>query len=409
MTSPSSRLVASSLIDWTGTGFYLAISAIFLTRSVGLTPGEVGLALAAAGAVAFAGGVHVSRLGDRFGQRPALIALHVLRAAAFAGLSASHSLPPTLAMLGVIALADQVSASVTQALASDLAGAGDRVALMARLRVVTNIGITLGTVPAGLMLAGGTDAFGVLLLANAVSYLAAAAIVASLPRPVVSRAAAARRRLLIPSLPTAALITVDGLLSMWNVVLNVGLPLWILQATAAPPALVAVLYGTNTVVAVVLQARISRSIRTYVGAASAQRLAGFLLAACCVCLAAAVLGGREFSTAVLSVAVLCLTLGELFKVSAAWQITFALAPAGRSAEFFATYGLGKVAFQVCGPVLITAVVLALGTTGWLLLALSFVIGSLATPAAARRARVRAVVTRPPADPPAFAPVVAQPA
>jgi MFS family permease len=409
MRSAPSRLVASSLIDWTGTGFYLAISAIFLTRSVGLTPSQVGLALAAAGAVAFAGSVHVARLGDRFGQRRALIALHVLRAAAFLGLSAVHTLPATLVMLGAIALADQASASVTQALASDLAGTTDRVALMARLRVVTNIGITLGTVPAGIVLASGTDAFAGLLLANAASYLAAAAIVATLPRPAVRHAAAARRRLLVPSRPTAALITVDGLLSMWNVVLNVGLPLWILQATAASPALVAVLYATNTVVAVLLQARISRSIRGYVGAANAQRLAGLLLAACCVCLAAAVLGGREVSTVVLCVAVLCLTLGELFKVSAAWQITFTLAPAGRSAEFFATYGLGRVAFQVCGPVLITAVVLALGTTGWLLLALSFVVGSLVTPAAARRARERPVVARTPADPPAFAPLVAQPA
>jgi hypothetical protein len=154
---------------------------------------------------------------------------------------------------------------------------------------------------------------------------------------------------------------------------------------------------------------VSRSIRTYVGAARAQRLAGLLLAACCVCLAAAVLGGRGVSTAVLCVAVLCLTLGELFKVSAAWQITFALAPAGRSAEFFATYGLGKVAFQVGGPVLITAGVLALGTAGWLLLAAAFVIGSLVTPAVARRARARPVVSRAPTDPPRYTPLVLGPA
>ena len=76
MARTQGRLVASSLIDWTGTGFYLAISAIFLTRSVGLSPGQVGIALAAAGGVAFAGSVHVGRLADRFGHREALVALH---------------------------------------------------------------------------------------------------------------------------------------------------------------------------------------------------------------------------------------------------------------------------------------------------------------------------------------------
>jgi dipeptide/tripeptide permease len=191
---------------------------------------------------------------------------------------------------------------------------------------------------------------------------------------------------------------------MWNVVLNVGLPLWVLQATSASPALVAVLYATNTVLAVLLQTRVSRRVRTYLLAAQAQRLAGLLLAACCACLAASALGGRAVSTIVLVVAVVCLTLGELLKASAAWQITFTLAPAARPAEFFATYGLGRVACQVCGPVFITAVVLALGSQGWLLLAVLFVVGGLVTPPMTRRARTRPVAARtPPSDPSTHAP------
>jgi len=106
-------------------------------------------------------------------------------------------------------------------------------------------------------------------------------------------------------------------------------------------------------------------------------------------------GGRELSTIALIVAVLCLTLGELLKAAAAWQITFTLAPTARSAEFFSTYGLGRVAAQVCGPVLITAVVLALGSPGWLLLAALFVAGGLATPPLLELARSRPVAARTP--------------
>jgi hypothetical protein len=384
---PSARLVLASLVDWTGTGFYLAVCAIFLTRSAGLSPAEAGVALAAAGAVAFAGSVPAARLGDRYGQRPALIALHVARAGAFAGLAAAPGLAATVALLSLIAFADQTSAGVTQALADELGGAEGRVALMARLRVVANVGITLGTVPAGLVLAAGTGAFGALLVANAGSYLAAAAIVATLPSPARAHGARGRARLLVPSRSTVALMAIDGVLAMWHVVLNVGLPLWVLRATAAPPALVAILYALNTVVAVALQARVSRAVGTYAAAVRAQGLAGLLLAACCAGLAAAGLAGPRGATVALCAAVLCLTLGELLKVSAAWEITYALAPPGRSAEFFATYGLGRVASQIGGPVLVTAVVLASGGTGWLLLAASFAGAGLATRAAARRARV----------------------
>jgi hypothetical protein len=404
----SRRLLMASLIDSTGTGFYLAISAIFLTRSAGLTLNQVGLALATAGIVAFAGSVRVGRLGDRYGHRRVLFALHLLRGAAFVVLVVGGALPVTLAMLSVIALADQAAASMNQALAYGLAGPDERVALMARMSVVTNIGIALGTVPAGIVLAADSNSFSPLLLANAASYVVAAAIIATLPREPTTHQAATRRRRLVPSAPTTALISIDGLMSMWSVVLSIGLPLWLVQATSASPALVAVLYATNTVLAILLQTRVGRKVNTYLGAAYAQRLAGVSLAACSVCLAASAFGGRVLTSIVLMLAVLFLTVGELLKISAGWQISFTLAPAGRSAEFFATYSLGRVACQVCGPVLITTVVLALGSRGWLLLAALFVLGAVISPPMARRAQHRPVVAGdPPADGPTYAPFTAR--
>ena len=398
------RLLAAGLIDWTGTGFYLAISAIFLTRSVGLTPGQVGLALSAVGVAAFAGSVHVGRLGDRHGQRELLLALNVVRAAAFVTLVAvSRRFRSRWRCSRSSASPTRRPAASPRRWRATWSGPRERVAFMARHRTVMNIGITLGTVPAGIVLAGGRRL-----------RRAARGERRQLPRRGGDRRDAAAAAggppgagpppLLVPSPATAALITVDGLMSMWTVVLNVGLPLWVLQPTSASPALVAVLYATNTVLAVLLQTRVSRRVRTYLRAAQAQRLAGFLLAACCACLAASALGGRELSSVVLLAAVVCLTLAELLKASAAWEITFTLAPAARAAEFYATYGLGRVACQVCGPVLITAVVLALGSPGWLLLAAVFVLGGALTPPMARRARARPVIARtPPGEPPSFAP------
>jgi predicted MFS family arabinose efflux permease len=110
--SAPSRLLAATLIDWIGTGFYLAISAIFLTRAAGLSATEVGLVLAIAGFVAFAGSVHVGRLGDRLGPRRVLLVLYLLRAAAFIGLTVTHELAVTLVMLSVIALGDQSASSM---------------------------------------------------------------------------------------------------------------------------------------------------------------------------------------------------------------------------------------------------------------------------------------------------------
>jgi MFS family permease len=403
--SSPNRLLAATLIDWIGTGFYLALSAIFLTRSAGLEPSEVGLVLAVAGMVAFFGSVHVGRLGDRIGPRQVLLVLYVMRAAAFVGLTIVHDLGVTLLMLSVIALGDQSASSMYQALANVMASQEERVGLMAHMRVVTNIGITLGTVPAGIALATQGNSFAPLLLGNAASYLLAGMIVATLPADTSPAARITRRRLLIPSPATAAMIAINGLMSLWVVILNVGLPLWIVDATAAPRALVAILYGTSTVVAIFAQARVARWVDNYLRAAQAQRLAGVLLALCCGCLAGSALLGSAASTILLIAGVLCLSGGELLTVSSAWEVSFRLAPPGRSAEFFATYGLGRAGSQVAGPILITVAVLALGVPGWLALAGLFIIGGFITPLVAQRAYDHPLVLRkPPADPPAGAPI-----
>lgn len=396
--SPTTRLLAATLIDWTGTGFYLAVSAIFLTRSAGVTVSEVGPVLAVAGLVAFFGSVHVGRLGDRIGARQVLLALYLLRAAAFAGLTLVHDLAVTVAMLSVIALADQAAWSLYQALANVMAGKQERVGLMARMRVVTNIGITIGTVPAGIALAA-RGSFAPLLLANAASYLLAGLVVATLPAGVPAEGPQERRRLLVPSPATAVMISINGLMSLWVMILNIGLPLWVVAATPAPRALVAILYGTNTVVAIFVQAPVARWVSSYLRAVRAQRLAGVMLALCCGCLAGAAFAGPAAATALLIAGVLCLSGGELLTVSSAWEVSFRLAPEGRSAEFFATYALGLAGSQVLGPMLITGAVLALGVPGWIALAGLFIMGGLITPLAARRALEHPLrIRKPPAEP-----------
>ena len=394
--SPPARLLVAGLIDWTGTGFYLAISAIFLTRAVGLTPPQVGVALAAVGIVAFAGSVPLGRLADRAGQTQTLLALLIVRAAAFAALATIPALPLTLALLAVIALADHGRRERDP-------GAGGRARPAARARRVH------GPLPNGHQHrhharhgAGGDRARR--RARRSGSCWPPTPPATSPPRCSSQRSAAgeggsaARQRLLVPS-ATTALIGVDGLMSMWVVgpqrrpaaVDPPGHP----RRPRAGRDPLRHQHGPRRP----LPAESSRLVRTYVDAARAQRAAGVLLATTCGCLAASTTGSRTGATLLLIAAVLTLTAAELLKASAAWQITFTLAPPARAAEFFATYGLGRMAAQIGGPVLVTAVVLALGSPGWLLLAALFLAGAAATPPLARAARARPeAARRPPRDP-----------
>ena len=134
-----------------------------------------------------------------------LLALLVVRAAAFAGPADVPALPLTLALLAVIGLADQAAASVTQALAGELvAPRASASPFMARYRTRDQHRHHARHGAGGDRLAGG-DAFGALLAANAVQLPRRGGDRRDAPAHRRPRARA-RARLLVPSAPTAALM-----------------------------------------------------------------------------------------------------------------------------------------------------------------------------------------------------------
>ena len=76
--------------------------------------------------------------------------------------------------------------------------------------------------------------------------------------------------------------------TMWTnqVLLNIVIPLWLVQATDAPHWLLAWLFGTNTVLCIFLPAYTSRGVRTLSDALRSVRISGvFFVAACLITMA----------------------------------------------------------------------------------------------------------------------------
>src|SRR5215216_3650042 len=69
MVPPLRRLAAGTLLSAVGNGAWYTSWALFLTRSVGLSPAQVGLGMTIAGAVGLLSATPVGWLADRLGAR----------------------------------------------------------------------------------------------------------------------------------------------------------------------------------------------------------------------------------------------------------------------------------------------------------------------------------------------------
>lgn len=381
----SRLLIVVALVDSTGTGLFLSGSAVFFTRSAGLSTTEVGIGLTIAGLCALLGVPPLGMLADRIGPRPAAVLMHFWRAVGFVGYAFVHDFVSFLVIACVVGIPSRAIEPIGQMFVDRHVGPELRIRVMAAFRVVYNVGFTFGALLTTLVVAIDTRAaFLAIVLGNATTFLIAGFLLMKVPLLAES---APRKRVVAgwpKSLKQGRYLLVAGLNGVMVLhipLLSVGIPLWATLHTDAPRLIVGPLIMVNTVLVILLQVRISRDTDSLTGGVRAMRRASVSLAACCVVLAFA---GRldAFGASLLLIAgIVLLTFGELFQSAGGWSVSYQLAPRERQGEYLAVFSLGVGAMYTVGPALVTIGMVEQGIPGWLGLAACFLAaGFLVRPA-----------------------------
>ncbi|MFE9866812.1 MFS transporter [Streptomyces sp. NPDC005506] len=371
-------------LDRTGSGLWAASSVLYLTFVTQLSAQQIGVLLGVAGVAGIAGSPLAGRLAGRFPVRPLLIGCHLLRLVTLVLVLVCDGFEALLPVIAVTYLGDRAAKMLEMLFATRTAGE-QRAAYQALSRSVANGGYALGAGIAAIGLAVGTsDAYRALILGNALSFVVAAALVwrtseprdkavevarsdgsaAGVPagkRPPVRRANPWRDRGYL------TFVLLDIPMNLDDSVLNVGLPLWLVNRTSAPHALAPAFLIINTVTVVVLQISVSARAEGPRRATRAVLLYGAMMFVCCAFLAAATRGGTWVATAVLLAAALVVTLAELMRSVSSWELAVLLAPQDARAAYLGVAGMSQSIQKSAGPPLLTGAVMAAGPAGWLVL------------------------------------------
>jgi MFS family permease len=381
-------LVVMFMIDTFGTGLFIAGSAVFFTRHIGLSAGEVALGLSGAGLTGAIAVVPMGLLADRLGVRRVQCGLHLWRAAGFLLYTAVGSFPAFLAVAAMIGVGDRSSPALNQALVALAAEPEQRVRLMSLLRAVKNMFFSLGgLVAVTLLTTASSGAFLALVVANAASFLVVAVAVVKLPLTRDDRGGP-RTSGGVPSLrdhPYTALAGLNGVLSLHNSLLMAGLPLYVLHRTDAPDSLVPAFFVVNTILVTLGQVPAGRIAATLRGSGTGLLLGGVLCAAACAVFVGAGAAPASAGLALLVAGVAVLSLGEMVQSAGGWGVSFALAKPDRQAEYLSVFSLGATLETIVGPTAVTFLVMRDGPAGWGALALLLVAAGLGASAIVARA------------------------
>ncbi|MFJ7629777.1 MFS transporter [Streptomyces sp. NPDC097595] len=379
---PVGMMILANMVNALGTGLYQTVSALYLTRSVGLTAGQVALGISVGAAAAVVAGIPLGHVADRRGPRNLLVLTFLVQCLGSVCLTQVRSVPAFLAVSVLTGVSLAGTRGAQGALIAQLVPADQRVRTRAVMRGTANMGLAVGSVIAGLGLVADSRPWYVgLILGDAATFVLAA--LATMRIPAVSPSHAPRvgpRLAALRDRSFLAFTVLDGLMSMHFYLLELALPLWIARATNAPRWVVSALFCINTASVLLLQVRATKGTDTVAGGVRAARRAGLAIGLACVLFALA--GGRSTWLAVglLAFGALAHVAGELWQSAAGWSISFGLAPADAHGEYQATYATGLSLSRILAPAVITLLVVGGGVPGWLLLSAMFVsIGLLISP------------------------------
>jgi MFS family permease len=353
------RLALAALVSSFGTGMFLTGSAVYFTRVIGLSPAQVGIGLSAAGLAGLLGSVPIGILADRAGPGRVYVALQWVRALGYVGYLLVSAFPGFVAVAALIEVCDAASPAIGQAVVSLAVGDEERVATLAKMRAVRNLGFGLGAAAAvGVLASESRPAFLAMILLNAAAIAGAALLMYRVGIARLRAAAGVTRRFrLAPNTRYLATALLNGVLSVHMTLLFVGLPLWITGHTHVPIALIGVLVVVNTVLAVALQARFAAPAQRLSGAVTCMVRSGFAIAGFS---GVAYLMGRVqevvLAGALALLGVVLLTCGELWQSAGGWAISYELAPEARQSQYLATFQLGTALQVMIAPAAVVGLV-----------------------------------------------------
>jgi MFS family permease len=389
------RLSTQSVLSAFGDGVFLTGSAVFFTQIVGLSAAQVGLGLTITGVVTFALAVPLGKLSDRYGAKRVWAASSLVEALLYLAWLAVGGWTGFVAVMVAVQLVSTASRSARNAYRFDVFPREQRVSSNAYFRAARNVGYTLGALVAGLALATNSDDVVRLVpVVTAVLLLANATLVSRLPRTTqhaeeeLALEAAERDHGKGSALRNRGFVLMSicaGVLGTHQVLLNVVIPLWLVEETDAPHVLLAWLFGTNTVLAVLLQVAAARGVVTVADSLRALRRGAVFFVLSCGIVAVTHDTIGWVTIVLVWVGHVTVTGAELFDSAGEWGLQAELSDPARRGEYQGVSQLGYTLGSVWAPAAYTFLAMEWGGPGWLVIATIVVVAAIAAHPTARAA------------------------
>lgn len=371
-TSLINKFLFISFIDAVGTGIYLACSTIYFSLILHISNDVIGISLTIASILGLIALPYFGKFADKYNSKIVLITLHLWRFFAFTGVALSFNFISFLISIMAVGLSQQALNPIYQAYIEEVLGVEGRVSVMAKVRVVYNIGFSIGGLltTSALALSSNGIIYKIILLVNAISCLIAAVLLMSLKSTTFSHNRYSNSNQEVGKVHAKKdmyfmLISgINGIFSFHSTILSVGIPLWIV-IVGLNPALAGIMFTLNTIIAVLFQVAVTKKAKTFEGGVKSLIIGGITLIISCIAFSVSIFESKIIAIFLITIGIVFLTIAEMFQSAGGWTISYDLSPENNRAEYLSLFNMGTSIQSVIGPAIVTTFVITKGIKGWI--------------------------------------------
>ena len=345
-------LQAGVAINFLGNGLVAPYLIIYLHLNRGIPLPLAALAVGSGGILATVSGLVAGPLIDRFGPRACVSLAMAANAVAYASYTQVHAPWQAFAVGLAVGLGTGAYGPSVQALLTGIVRPDQRAAALSQQRMSAILGLSLGGLAGGLIVATGSpSSYTAILLLDSATFIGYAALVQLLPNPEASASQASGHYRIALRDRNLRLLAAINL-----VMVGVGiapmlllLPAFARTVANVPSAVIGLIYGVNSLVILVTQLRITQAVgrlplRTSLALGAMAWAAAWSLIAATGWL----LQGWS-AVAVLAVAMALYAVGECVYTGVVTPTAAAIAPENMRGRYLAVMGFAWQAGFMLGP------------------------------------------------------------
>lgn len=362
-------------MNMAGSGILLTLLTLFLVAARGLSVPAAAMLILVASLAGKVGATVFSNRVEAWGGRRTYTGTKCIAGFSMIGLWVAPRGIGVVVCLAVYWLASAVGGSARNLIIRDI-GAESTVLFRAMLRSRANLGIVSGSVFASLLLLidpRSASSLGILL--NGLSCFLCAGIVSlgvfvsSLPpEPADSKRWSPPWAGWVKDQYLRNFLVLSAILGVIAPIISFVLPIWVTQVLRPGLSwILGILVAVNALVVILTQVRVGRWLDAKANATPALVLSAACVGLGCLSFAASAVAPMWVAVGFILVAVVVISLGEVYFAAGATEVLFSDRHSVSLARVSAQFNLASGVGEAVGPAILTAFVIGRSSIGWLIL------------------------------------------